>query len=63
MKLFDRNRDGILQREEIPAKARDRLLDIMDSNNDEALDQSEMEAGRKQIDKFLESGPRTKKRP
>ncbi len=55
VKLLDRNRDGKLQKNEIPEKQRDRLLDLMDSNNDDTLDQSELDNGRKSIEKFLEA--------
>ncbi len=53
LKLMDRNRDGKLQKNEIPEKMRDRLLDLMDNNNDEMLDQAELESGRKSIEQFL----------
>ncbi len=58
LKLLDRNRDGKLQKTEIPEKQRDRLLDLMDSNNDDTLDQSELDIGRKSIEKFLEAKPK-----
>ena len=58
LKLLDRNRDGKLQKHEIPEKQRDRLLDLMDSDNDETLDQTELENGRKSIENFLNSKPK-----
>lgn len=60
LKLLDRNRDGILQKSEIPEKQRDRLLDLMDKNNDDAIDQTEWDNGRKAIEKFLEIVPKGK---
>lgn len=54
LKLLDRNRDGILQKSEIPEKQRDRLLDLMDKNNDDAIDQTEWDNGRKAIEMFLD---------
>ncbi len=60
LKLLDRNRDGKLQKSEIPEKQRDRLLDLMDSNNDDIIDQSELDNGRKSIEKFLEIVPKGK---
>ena len=58
VKLLDRNRDGRLQKSEIPAKFRDRLLDLMDSNNDEQIDKSEMESGRKEMERLLDRRPK-----
>ena len=60
LKLLDRNRDGKLQKSEIPERQRDRLLDLMDSNNDDTIDQSEWDNGRKSIQKFLEANPKGK---
>ena len=60
LRLFDRNRDGILQKNEIPEKQRERLLDLMDTNNDDAIDQSESENGRKSIERFLDAKPKGK---
>ena len=60
LKLLDRNQDGKLQKSEIPEKQRDRLLDLMDSNNDDTIDQSEWDNGRKSIRKFLEANPKGK---
>jgi hypothetical protein len=59
-KLLDRNRDGSLQKSEIPAKFRDRLLDLMDNNNDEQIDKSEMESGRKEMERLLDRRPKGK---
>jgi len=58
VKLLDRNRDGKLQKNEIPERMRDRLLDLMDVNNDETLDEVELENGRKSIEKFLDTSPK-----
>lgn len=58
VKLLDRNRDGSLQKSEIPAKFRDRLLDLMDSNNDEQIDKSEMESSRKEMERLLDRRPK-----
>ena len=58
IKLLDRNRDGKLQKSEIPGKQQDRLLDLMDINNDDTIDQSELESGRKSIEKFLDTNPK-----
>ncbi|MCA9188722.1 MAG: hypothetical protein R3E01_07965 [Pirellulaceae bacterium] len=49
VKLLDRNRDGSLQQQELPARGRDRLLDLMDSNGDDTIDAQELEAGRQLI--------------
>jgi len=55
---MDRNRDGKLQKSEIPEKMRDRLLDLMDNNSDEVLGQAELDSGRKSIELFLNSKPK-----
>ena len=60
LRLMDRNRDGKLQKNEIPEKMRDRLLDLMDNNNDDTLDQTELDNGRKSIEQFLNAKPRGK---
>lgn len=60
LKLMDRNRDGKLQKNEIPEKMRDRLLDLMDNNSDEVLDQAELDSGRKSIELFLNAKPKGK---
>jgi hypothetical protein len=58
LRLFDRNGDGKLQKSEIPEKQRERLLDIMDSNNDDQLDPIEIDEARKSIERFLDSKPK-----
>lgn len=60
LKMLDRNRDGKLQKSEIPEKQRDRLLDLMDTNNDDVIDQNELDNGKKSIEQFLNAGPRGK---
>ncbi len=45
--------DGKLSKEELPERFRDRVLDLMDSNNDEVLDRDEIESGKKTIQSML----------
>ena len=59
LKLFDKNRDGNLQSEEIPEAYRSRILDFMDRNGDQMLDKAELESGRKSMKQLMEDTKET----
>jgi mono/diheme cytochrome c family protein len=54
LKIFDRNKDGKLQSQELPDRFRDRLLDFLDENSDDTLDEAEIAKGRKSMDRILD---------
>ncbi|MEQ1827641.1 MAG: redoxin family protein [Pirellula sp.] len=54
IQLLDRNRNGNLEREELPARLSERLLDLFDDNGDELISPSEMELGRQNVKRFLD---------
>lgn len=54
LRLLDRNRDGRLEKAEIPERVRDRLLDLVDRDGDEQLDAGELDAFRKQIQELMD---------
>jgi hypothetical protein len=49
LKILDRNGDGNLQADEIPAAFRERLLDLFDANSNESLDASELKSMRESL--------------
>lgn len=53
LKLFDRNKDKRLDENEIPERFRERLLDFMDSNGDGVLDETELEKGRRSVERLM----------
>jgi hypothetical protein len=59
---MDKNRDGNLDREELPAKFRERLLDLFDDDGDEAISPSEVKAGRENLREFLGDNRRRSER-
>lgn len=52
-KLLDRDNSGKIDSEEIPARARDRIIDLLDDNGDESISREEMNRGRDSIQNFL----------
>lgn len=54
IRLLDRDRNGVLDRAELPAKMQERLLDLFDEDGNESIDPTEMELGRKNIRGFLD---------
>ncbi|MFO0923216.1 MAG: hypothetical protein U0905_12085 [Pirellulales bacterium] len=53
-KLFDLNRDGVLEASEVPERLRTRLFEFLDENRDDRLDAKEIERGRKSIREVLD---------
>jgi hypothetical protein len=64
LSAMDKDRDGNLDRKELPAKLRERLLDLFDEDGDEAISQSEVKSGRENLRKFLDdNGKRSERMP
>jgi hypothetical protein len=51
--ILDKNRNGSLERDELPAEHRDQMLDLFDTDNNQSITTAEVTAGRQLIDEFL----------
>ncbi len=54
-RMFDRNKDEILQEEELPERNRDRLLEFIDRDRNGEIDKTELEEGLKMLRRISDS--------
>lgn len=54
-RLLDRNKDNVLQEEELPERNRERMLEFIDRNQDGEIDKTELEEGIKTLRKISDS--------